>query len=407
MLVVPGGGHSRKRSGIRSVPVRRKRMRRRFFLKRLDAAFVYTSTTQDRAIMITLVDVAKVAGVSVATASMVLNPGKGAARVGPERAERVRQAASQLGYHGNYHARAMQVGRAETIGLALDFGQAGAEPSLEVPMGGEYFHHLTVGVEEQTHFVGYNLAIIGPGHQERAIDRGVRQIRQRRLDALVVPGVLSSVRHNRVLGENRDLPIVLVESDGIGDLPVVTYDEAEGVRRAVAHLAALGHRDLLWLGPACDGNPNLREQLFIKAVWDAGLRGASCRYPEPTGRFTRTTIADAAHAALRGLLAEPRTFTAVVCYNDFNALGAYAALLGAGLAIPHDVSVVGFDDFIATYVWPRMTTVSHMMVQMGKRAGELAIEMAGSAEALVRLRGHREVLAPELIVRDSTGPARR
>ena len=356
----------------------------------------------------TLTDVAKAAGVSVATASMVLNPGAKTNKVSDERTARVREAATRLGYVGNYHARAMQVGRAETIGLALDFGVAGQAPSDEIPMGGEYFHHLTIGIEAQTHFVGYNLALIGPGTQERAVDRGIRQIQQRRLDALVVPGVLmrSPDRIQRLV-QVQDLPIVLVEHDGAGTLPVVSYDEAEGVRRAVAHLAGLGHRELLWLGPGGEG-PQLREQHFTTAVKKGGLHGSSCRYGDPVGPASRTMVADAALAALAARLAAPRSkprdFTAIVCYNDQTAVGAYGALMAAGLSIPGDVSVIGYDDFMAPYLVPRLTTVSHMMVQMGRRAAELALEMATSPDGVQRLAGHRELLVPELVVRASTAP---
>jgi LacI family transcriptional regulator len=354
--------------------------------------------------MVTLTDVAKAAGVSVATASMVLNPSKGAAKVGPERAERVRQAATRLGYVGNYHARAMQVGRAETIGLALDFGAVGDQPSLDHSMGGEYFHHLTMGVESHTHFIGYNLALIGPSREERGVERGVRQIMQRRLDGLVVPGVL--IRPGRTLAQPQPLPVVMIEHAGIGDIPLVNYDEVEGLNRAIAHLVALGHRDLLWLGPGQDDACTAREQHFIKLVWDAGLRGQSCRYLKPDGEYRRNVIADLAQAALSQQLERPRTFTAVMCYNDITAVGAYAALRAAGLQVPRDISVIGFDDFFAALMLPRMTTVSHMLVQMGKRAAEMVVEMAASEEALRGMRSRREMLVPDLIVRESTGPMR-
>lgn len=352
----------------------------------------------------TLTDVAKAAGVSVATASMVLNPGAKTNKVSVERTALVREAAARLGYVANYHARAMQVGRAETIGLALDFGSAGQAPSDETPMGGEYFHHLTVGIEAQTHFVGYNLALIGPGHQERAVDRGIRQILQRRLDALVVPGVLMRTAEAiQRLVKAQHLPIVLVEHDGAGTLPVVGYDEAEGVRRAVAHLAGLGHRDLLWLGPDGSG-PQQREQFFMQAAKTAGLRGSTCRYAEPSGPASRTSTADAALAGLAVQLSKPRSFTGIVCYNDQTAVGAYGALMAAGLVIPRDVSVIGYDDFMAPYLVPRLTTVSHMLVQMGRRAAELALEIAATPDGVQRRAGHRELLVPELVVRASTAP---
>jgi LacI family transcriptional regulator len=142
---------------------------------------------------VTLSDVAKAAGVSIATASMVLNPTERTGKVSVERTARVKAAAAQLGYVANFHARAMHLGRAETIGFALDYGEAGREVDDD-PMDVGYFHHLTMGIEQKTHFVGNNLALIGPGLQERAVERGVRQLQERRLDALIIPAVLSSAR---------------------------------------------------------------------------------------------------------------------------------------------------------------------------------------------------------------------
>jgi DNA-binding LacI/PurR family transcriptional regulator len=357
--------------------------------------------------MITLTDVAKAAGVSVATASMVLNPSNGICKVSAGRAERVRDAAQRLGYHGNYHARAMQMGRAETIGLALDFGQPGAEATAKGDMGGVYFHTLTAGVEAQTRFVGQNLAIIGPGHEERATDRGMRQIMQRRIDGLVVAAVLQSIRQTRLYVEQPKLPVVLVEHEPTCAFPVVHYDEAAGIVVAVQHLASLGHRELLWLGPDQEG-PRRREQHFIQAVWDAGLKGASCRFTVPTrDGHDQDHLADAAEAGLARHLAGGAKITAVMAYNDSCAIGAYGALMRAGLRIGHDVSVVGFDDIHAPHVFPRLTAVSHMLFEMGRRASELALEMAdGGAEEIERRRGHREVFTPRLVVRDSTGPCR-
>jgi len=353
--------------------------------------------------MIKLSDVAEAAGVSVTTASMVLNPGKQRCRVRPECAERIKLAAQRLGYVGNYHARAMQLGKAETIGLAIDIGDPGKENPATVAMGGMYFSHMAAGVETHTHFTGYNLTIIGPGQAERAPDRGLRQILQRRLDGLVVAAVLPSIRTSRLICEQPSVPVVLVEFDGPAQLPVVTYDEEQGIAKAVKHLLELGHRKLLWLGPATDG-AGRREQYFIRAVWDAGLKGNSCRFEHPEHIARSNVLGDAAQAALSAHLSQTREFTGVLCYNDAVAVGAYGALINAGLRIPQDVSVVGFDDFLAEFVFPRLTTVSHVLHEMGLKAAQMAMEMASDPQAIERMRGHREVLMPELVVRASTGP---
>lgn len=350
----------------------------------------------------TLSDVAKAAGVSIATASMVLNPTSKTGKVSEERTALVKMAAERLGYVANYHARAMHLGLAETIGFALDYGQAGRELD-DAPMDVGYFHHLTMGIESETHFVGYNLALIGPGTHERAIERGIRQLLQRRLDALIVPAVLSSVRLSTLIREPPDLPIVLIEHDGPSALPVVHYDEAEGIRRAVQHLAGLGHRRLLWLGPDQDGRRGRAGQ-FGAALQAAGLEGETVFFTVPEPVHDRHSLIRAAGAALIRRLEAGRGFTGIVCYNDFTAVGAYDALLSTGVRIPQEVSVVGFDDSVAAYLHPRLTTVSHMLVGMGRRATQLALEMAGGAQARAAMRGRREVLVPELVVRASTAP---
>ncbi|HYG73843.1 MAG TPA: LacI family DNA-binding transcriptional regulator [Planctomycetota bacterium] len=356
--------------------------------------------------MVKLIDVAQAAGVSVTTASMVLNPGKQVCRVRPECADRIRLAAKKLGYVGNYHARAMQLGRAETIGMAIDVGRAGhAEPWIAA-MGGPYFSTLAGGVETHTHFKGYNLALIGPGINENAADRGLKQIQQRRLDALVVAAVLPSVAGSRLITEQPKAPVVLMEYEGTTQLPNVTYGEAEGVQKAVKYLAEFGHKEIVWLGPDTRLG-NQREQMFIRAAWDCGLRGASCRF-EQTRHTVRAEdpVADASEAALARYLTQKPAFTAVLGYNDSCAIGAYGALMRAGLRIPQDVSVIGFDDVFASHVFPRLTTISHMLHEMGLRAAELATEISASAEAIEQRRGYRDVIIPDLIIRDSAGPAR-
>jgi DNA-binding LacI/PurR family transcriptional regulator len=216
------------------------------------------------------------------------------------------------------------------------------------------------------------------------------------------------------LSEPHTEPIVVVEYRGKTELPVVDWDEKACVRLAVHHLAALGHRDLLWLGPVNSRLPEhgvQREQIFLDGAAKAGLRGGVCRYGPifygPRDDYASRTV-EAAEDALRARLQEGgRRFTGIVCYNDVTAIGACGALLEAGLKVPVDVSVVGIDDVEAPLCIPRLTSVSHKLAEMGTRATELVLEMVEDPKAYRRLQGRRELLQPELIVRRSTGPARR
>lgn len=366
--------------------------------------------------MATLTDVARAAGVSLTTASMVLNKGKQENRVSAACAERVRSVAKKLGYIPNYHARSMKLGRAETIAVALDIGVPNEHPEVRSQLGNSYFGELVGGIELVLRNMGYQMTIVGPDMRSRAPDRGLMGIRQRRFDGCIIAGVV--VRHDltRFMDEWHDAPIVVIEYNGQTPLPVVDYDEAAGVDKAVKHLAELGHRELLWVEEvASDAPPRIasrREQLFMASVWDNGLRGQSLRLP--TGNTQRNQTPDdrsmvdrVDRGVLEALRDKPRGFTAVVAFNDLTAIGVCSALWRMGVSVPGDVSVVGFDDIQACMGIPRLTSVSHRLHDMGQRACDLLMELIKDETVREQYRGKREMLTPQLVVRESTAPPRR
>jgi len=357
-----------------------------------------------------LTEVAKKAGVSIATASLVLNSGRPTRRVSKACATRVRQIADELGYVPNYHAQSMKRGRADVIAVALDVSFPGRQ-SKRNELGATYFGTIVGAIEASTRARANLMAIVGPQDQTRAPDRGLLGIRQRRFDGMIVLGPAVHTEETDFLHRPHQEAIVVIEYPGETPLPVVDWDEPGSVAIAVKHLADLGHKDLLWLGPRDEHTrapAPTREQLFMTAVRDAGLRGSSCRFDRTDASADYLAdLADAADAALAEHLRKtPRAFTGVVCYNDVTAIGACGALLAAGLRIPDDVSVIGFDDVEAPLAIPRLTTVSHRLDEMGRRATDLVLELVENPAAAKRLRGHREVLPPELVVRKSTAKAK-
>jgi LacI family transcriptional regulator len=220
-----------------------------------------------------------------------------------------------------------------------------------------------------------------------------------------------------MLTDPPDLPIVVIQPRIETTLPVVEFDDEAAVRLLVRHLRELGHAELLWLGPlpAQLSRSSIREQAFMTEVWDAQLRGGSCRFDRNAEREKHPdldpddllmTIAENALAQLLAEQGDGRRFTAVVCYNDLVAIGACRALARRGLRVPQDVSVVGFDNAEAPFASPPLTTIDHKLPQMGRRAGELVLEMVTGGESVRHARrGYRDVLAPDLIVRASSGPA--
>jgi len=351
--------------------------------------------------MPSLRDVARLAGASVSTASKVLNTGTELDRISEECARRVRRAARKLGYRRNYHARSLLTGRAHTIGVSLQI-----EPGTNV-LGDAYWGTLIGGVEAHARGHGYEVLLVGPTAGEMAAERGLEHAHGRRLDGLINMGWIDP----RIVrcAERADVPVVLVNSELRTSLPVIELDDRAGIHAVVRHLVELGHRELLWLGPRQDWpkTPALRRDAFTKALRESGAHGRSCTFSFRPGTRDGQKLIESGERALAARLGDGRAFTAVVCYNDVTAVGAYRAARAAGLRIPDDLSVTGFDDAYGTYFCPGLTTVSHMF-ETGHRASILVLEMCENPDQRRLRKGYRERVVPQLVVRGSTGqPGRR
>lgn len=352
--------------------------------------------------------VAELAGVSPATASRVLGTSPARLPVSVEAGRRVRQAAQSLGYRVNYHMRAVATGRANATGFATEVI---LDPHTGVGFGNMYFDALRRGVEYTTQEAGSALMSVHPGKGLSALQRGTQYLLEHRLDALVVPASKSVANVIHLFEADPQLPLVFINYDGKIGRPNVWFDLPAAMRLIVEHLASLGHRRALWFGPQADpaSGISLRQRLFIQTAWETGLQGATCLTDiEPLGRFSESDkLIDLARAAMDAKLAEPgRDWTAVVAYNDQWAVAACAALAAAGLRVPHDVSVVGFDNLIGQFCVPALTTIDHQFYEMGRRAGSLAAQLIEStAEQRQTLNHHVETVPPLLIPRASTAPA--
>lgn len=357
--------------------------------------------------MPTLKEVANLAKVSVTTASRVLNETGPANGYSSACATRVRKAAQRLGYVRNYHAGSLRGGRAMTIGFAFEFGvrNDAFQDVKQSMLGNDYWSRIIGGVAFAARQQGYQLNLIGPTQADCGLDLAFGHLREKRIDGLVVP---AQVRQElwRPLLDQVSAPVVVVGHRESTIVPVVDYDDEAAIKAVVEHLAQLGHRRVLWFGPAGESDfetPDRRAGIFGMAAFEAGLTGAVHRYTRDEDYPDFSEVIRYAHRGMRELLAKPRDYTAVVCYNDHTALGVCRAAMEAGLRIPDDLSIVGFDDFVADHVWPPLTTVSHQCQAMGQRATELLLRMIGSEEQRRELCGHYEQVTPKLVVRKSTG----
>lgn len=336
--------------------------------------------------MATLRDVAEMAGVSITTASFVMN-GKGRRMgLGKSTSERVLRCARELGYEGNYHARSLRHGRSSTIGLAMS-------TSLQHRMWGT----VAAGVDEAARGAGNDLLIVGQDGDEHAAVKGLGYLREKRIDALVCTGGTAY----QLRDAPADADIVVVQGRDIG-FPTVNLDPAPGMRAAAEHLAALGHTRVAYFGKKAGGRVQLEERLdvFRTACTERGMELATVMLSSEESYHEEIEWhLHHCYDLIGGLTALPAA-TAMMCYNDTMALALCAVLRDRGLRVPTDVSVVGFDDLHAAQGLPGLTTVSHMLRELGARAVKLALSFVEAEDPATR----HDTVAAELIVRESTAP---
>jgi DNA-binding LacI/PurR family transcriptional regulator len=352
--------------------------------------------------MITLQDVARAAKVSVATASKALSKDFRSYRISEECQQRVQAVCRKLGYQPNYLGRSLQSGKSWAIGTLQSVSLGVHE---NVPLWSQMNAGMTSAAIEQ----GYQLVTLGAARGQSPIRSGIQALRERRIDGLVVPTHLCTGQAIKEL-EKSSFPVVLAAWPKQCALPAVELDEEPSATQVVQHLIDLGHRRFLWVAPgdARDFYEKRRFQEFRAAFAARGLKAETVSAGYSQERMIRKD--DQIEAVRAKLLAESRDAlrraTAVVAYNEPVGFGVYAAAMELGLRIPGDLSVVSFDDIYAHMAYPPMTVVSLMMYDVGQRAVQIVMEMAGDTEAWERLRGARYKVTCELVLRKSTGPAR-
>ncbi|MCV0402628.1 MAG: LacI family transcriptional regulator [Chloroflexi bacterium] len=320
-------------------------------------------------------DVATRAGVSVGTVSRVVN---GLPNVDPQLESRVRKAIDELAYRPNAVARTLRLRRSLTLGLVI--------PDITNP----YFAELVGAVESAALDAGYRLIVANS--MDSAETEGMH------LGALLDYQVDGMILAPTVVTEHMPMPVtipcVVVDRSLIGDrADVVSSDNRAGGRAAAEHLVQLGHR----LFAIITGPPHLSVARDRLAGFVDGLSAAKIRVPEPlmyAGSFDYSSGEEGVAQFIQAGLAP----TAILASSDQQAIGALRACIDAGVAVPADVSIVGFDDIpVASLVTPRLTTVTQSISAIGSRAVDLVLKPRGGAH-----RRRRVVLPVSLTVREST-----
>ena len=330
--------------------------------------------------MVTIRDVAREAGVSVASASRALNRNP---NVAPHTRDRVEDAARRLRYIPHEGARSLTRRRCDAIGVVL--------PDLF----GEYFSELVRGIDRVAHASGLQLLLSnmhGSPHETATAIRAMRG----RVDGLLVmsPEGDASHLHDAL---PHGLPAVLLNDDHThGEASAVGIDNEGGARAMTEHLVAQGYRRIAHIaGPRHNRDARERQQGFVDAI--AATIGERGPVIVP-GDFTEAGGAEAARLLIAGRV----PFDAIFCANDMMALGCMSVLEAAGLTIPDDVGVAGFDDIpLAGYASPPLTTMKVHIDELGAHA--MTTVLARMRDDGVAATTH--ILAPELVARASTARA--
>src|SRR5262245_33709778 len=331
--------------------------------------------------MATIKDVAREARVSVATVSRVFN---NSAVVSESTRRTVREVAERLNYWPNGAARSLITNRTQAIGVML--------PDLF----GEFYSEILRGMDMPTRKAGLHLLVSSSHADADELVAGLRATRGRIDGMIVMAPDVDAGPTIRALAA--DCPLVLIDpGKGFEGCDAVVIANQAGASAITRHLADIGHRRIATItGPARNADARQRLEGYRAALRAAGVEPPS-GYEIP-GDFTEPS----GYAAGARLLAlDPRP-TAVFAANDYMAIGVMGALSDAGIRVPEDIAVAGFDDIaMARYLNPPLTTVHVDAYRLGERAVEMLLDPRSRPGRRVR----HEVLATTLVVRGSCGSA--
>ncbi len=333
---------------------------------------------------VSIQDIARAAGVSHGTVSRALHDNP---LISADVRDRIRQLAQEMGYTPNAVAQSLKQQRTHTIGLVVT--------SIADPFVGTVVRGIEEVAQEAHMSVFLSMSYNDPQREISVIET----FQQRRVDGIISAAAQLSGRHGPRLARIA-VPTVLINQQAETDsglLHSVNVDDYSGARLAVEHLVGLGHRRIGYIGAGNRARSNRRRLAGYRDALDAaGIEPdpAWVRIADPGHKFHTEDVGDGRAFVVELLKAGS---TAVFCYNDMIAVGALLACRERGVAVPEELSVVGFDDIeAAEYVSPPLTTVRQPMLLLGRLAMEMLMELLNGRPV------ENHVLAAELVPRAST-----
>jgi LacI family transcriptional regulator len=329
--------------------------------------------------MVTIKDVARVAGVSTATVSRVVH---GGGQVGDDCRARVKKIIEELGYRPNSNARALVSKTSTTLGVVT--------PRLSMA----FFGSLAAGAEIAARNNKYKLLMSNSLYETKTELEAIESLREHSCDAIVLHSEYSDEK--TLLELAKKIPGLVLINRFIPKLAhrCVWLDNLAGSQEITRYLLERGHRDIAIVTSVYQNNdPELRVQGVKKTLQEAGISFNPELLAESTANLK------GGEDAIEILLARGVKFTAVIAYNDLMAVGAMNRLQDRGIKVPEDVSVVGFDNlFVSRSCRPQLTTMNYPIEEMATYAADLAIKLSTDSAGA---HSQTHLFMPELVERDS------
>ena len=326
---------------------------------------------------VSIKDIARVAEVSHSTVSRALHDSP---LISQETKARVQHIARQMGYSPSGIARSLVTKRTQTLGLVV------------TTIADPFIAEVVQGIEEHALDAGYSVILCQSQSDPDRELAAVEILREKRVDAIIVTASRLGSLYLPLL-ESLSIPIVLINNQQDGRYVYsVSTDNLRGGQMAADHLLELGHTCLGYVGgPEWSAQSSQRLAGVRRALRARGIALDPAHTASGDGRC------QGGREAMAEILRQPKMPTAFLCYNDLTAVGAMGAARQAGLRVPDDLSIMGYDDIAqASYVVPALTTIRQRMSEMGSRAAGMALRLLDGEQAV------EDILVPvELVERES------
>ena len=331
--------------------------------------------------MATIKDVAKAAGVSVATVSRVVNKSPKASKAA---ITSVNTAMKALGYRPNANARALVNQSTNTIGVMVG------------DVSDPFFGSLIKAVDHVARANQKHL-LIGNGYHDAKIEReAIELLINNRCDSLVIHS--KGLTNQELIQFAEEVPGLVIINRHIAEIAerCIALDNKQGANAATQHLISQGHQHIAYIN-SChdidDSHDRNAGYLAALAQYNLTINNDFIAEGQPTD--------EGGEAAMTELLARQLPITAVVCYNDYMAAGALSALEKHNIVVPHDMSLMGFDNgLIAKYLHPKLTTIDYPIQRMAEQAAALSISLAKGKTSIIK----GQIFAGTLVERLSVKP---